>query len=53
MAPRHMHLQGAAADHAEWTATPIDDEFDATALEEAMIEALEDAYRVLSELDAA
>lgn len=53
MAPRHMHLQGAAVDHVEWMATPVEDDFDANALEEAMIEAREDAYRALAALDAA
>lgn len=53
MAPRHMHLHGAPADHVEWSAVPTVDDFDDRALEEAMIEAREDAYRALAELDAA
>ena len=53
MAPRHMHLSGSAVDHVEWMATPIDDDFDGQALEAAMIEAREDAYRALAEIDAA
>ena len=53
MAPRHMHLHGAAADHAEWAAGPVDDDFDAEALEAAMIEAREQAYRSLATIDAA
>ena len=53
MAERHMHLQGSPVDHVEWTADPEVDDFDAHALEEAMIEAREDAYRALAALDAA
>ncbi len=53
MAPRHMHLQGAAVDHVEWMAGPIDDRFDAKELEEAMIEAREAAYQALATIDAA
>ncbi len=53
MASRHMHLQGAAVDHVEWMAGPIEDRFDATELEEAMIEAREAAYRDLATIDAA
>ena len=48
-----MHLHGAKVDHVEWMATPIDDDFDASALEAAMIEARESAYRALAEIDAA
>ena len=53
MAPRHIHLTGAAADHAEWGADPVDDDFDADALEAAMIEARDQAYRALATIDAA
>ncbi len=53
MAERHMHLHGSPVDHVEWTAGPAVDDFDAVALEEAMIEAREDAYRALATLDAA
>lgn len=53
MAPRHMHLHGAPADHAEWMPEPTDDDFDAIALEEAMTRAREAAYVALATLDAA
>lgn len=53
MAERHMHLHGSPVDHVEWAADPVVDDFDAAALEEAMIEAREDAYRALAVLDAA
>lgn len=53
MTPRHMQLRGATADHVEWMPGPVDDRFDATELEEAMIEAREDAYRALATIDAA
>ncbi len=48
-----MHLQGGAVDHAAWMTGPERDDFDATAMEEAMIEAREAAYRALAEIDAA
>lgn len=55
MAPRLVHLEGSAADHAmwspEWSATT--DDFDAEALERAMIQSRETAYRALAGLDAA
>ena len=50
---RHMHLQGAPVDHVEWMAEPVEDRFDAKALEEAMIEAREEAYQALASIDAA
>jgi hypothetical protein len=53
MAPRQMHLHGAPADHALWLPGPTDDDFDESALEKAMIEAREKAYRALASLDAA
>lgn len=49
----HIHLDGAPADHAEWSAGPIEDDFDAEALERAMIEARRTAYTALEGLDAA
>lgn len=52
-APPHIHLQGTPVDHVEWMAGPVDDRFDAKALEEAMIEAREAAYRSLAAIDAA
>lgn len=48
-----MHLHGSPVDHVDWAADTGGDDFDAVALEEAMIEAREDAYRVLAEIDAA
>lgn len=48
-----MQLQGAAVDHVEWMAGPVEDRFDAKALEEAMIDAREAAYRSLASIDAA
>jgi len=48
-----MHLQGAPVDHVEWMAEPVEDRFDAKALEEAMIEAREEAYQALASIDAA
>lgn len=48
-----LHLKGTEADHAEWTVDLRDDDFDATALEEAMLRARESAYSELAELDAA
>ena len=53
MAPRTIHLHGAAADHAEWAPVQSDDDFDAAALERAMIEAREREYRTLATFDAA
>ena len=53
MAHRQIHLHGSAADHAEWTAGPADDDFDESALERAMTEARERAYRALATIDAA
>lgn len=53
MAPRQMHLHGSAADHAEWAPVEVDDDFDADALERAMIESRERAYRALAAIDAA
>lgn len=53
MAPRTIHLHGAAADHAEWGPVHADDDFDDAALERAMIEAREREYRVLASFDAA
>lgn len=49
----HFHVDGSAADHADWDVDVRDDDFDASALEEAMLEALESAYSELAELDAA
>ena len=51
--PRHLYLDGAAVDHAVWAAGPVQDDFDAAAMEAAIIEARYDAFRVLAELDAA
>lgn len=53
MAPRQMHLHGTAADHAEWGPVDVDDDFDAAALERAMIESRERVYRDLATIDAA
>lgn len=53
MAPRQMHLHGSPADHAEWMPVAEDDDFDAGALERAMIEARERAYQALARIDAA
>ncbi len=53
MATEHLHLEGMAADHAEWTVDLRDDDFDAAALEAAMVQARESAYTELAELDAA
>lgn len=49
----HIHLHGAPADHAEWAAGPIDDDFDADALERAMVESRRRAYTALEAIDAA
>ncbi len=54
----HVHLHGAAADHAEWSVSwSAEDqgreEFDADALERAMVEARRSAYSELADLDAA
>lgn len=49
----HLHLDGMAADHAEWTVDLRDDDFDASALERAMVEARRTAYSELAALDAA
>lgn len=49
----HLHLDGMAADHAEWTVDLREDDFDATALERAMLAARETAYSELAALDAA
>lgn len=51
--PTHIHLDGAPADHAEWTANPAEDDFDAEALERAMVESRRRAYTALQGLDAA
>ncbi len=51
--PRHMYLDGAAVDHVAWTADLVQDDFDATAMEAAILEARYNAFRVLAELDAA
>lgn len=53
MATEHLHLDGTAADHAEWTVDLRDDDFDATAMERAMVQARESAYSELASLDAA
>lgn len=53
MAPPQLHLHGSPADHAEWAAVERDDDFDAAALERAMVEARERAYRALATIDAA
>lgn len=54
MANEHpLHVDGMAADHAEWTVDLRDDDFDATALERAMVSARESAYSELAALDAA
>ena len=53
MALRQMHLHGSAADHAEWAAAPMDDDFDEQALERAMTEARQRAYQALATIDAA
>lgn len=53
MATEHLHLDGMAADHAEWTVDLRDDDFDAAALEAAMLEARTSAYAELAGLDAA
>ncbi len=50
---RHMYLDGAAVDHVAWATDPVQDDFDATAMEAAIIEARYNAFRVLAELDAA
>lgn len=50
----HVHLDGSAADRAEWSVNWGGvDEFDADALEHAMIEARRTAYSELADLDAA
>lgn len=46
----HLHLDGAAADHAEWTATG-DDDFDAATLEQAMVESRRRLYDELRDID--
>lgn len=46
-------MDGSAADHPQWSVDGSDDAFDAGALEEAMIEAREEAYQALASLDAA
>lgn len=48
----HLHLDGTPADHAEWTAT-ADDDFDAEALEAAIVESRRKLYDELHDLDAA
>jgi hypothetical protein len=53
MATEHLHLEGMTADHAEWTVDLRDDDFDASALEAAMVEARISAYSELASLDAA
>lgn len=53
MATEHLHLEGMDADHAQWSVGVRDDDFDADALERAMIESRQSAYRELSELGAA
>lgn len=53
MATEHLHVDGMAADHAEWSVDSRDDDFDATALERAMVKARETAYSELAALDAA
>ncbi len=50
---RHLYLDGAAVDHVAWAADPDQDDFDATAMETAIIEARYRAFRALAELDAA
>ncbi len=49
----HLHVDGMAADHAEWTVDLREDDFDASALERAMLAARESAYSELATLDAA
>lgn len=49
----HLHVEGMAADHAEWTVDLREDDFDASALERAMLAARESAYSELATLDAA
>lgn len=53
MATEHLHLDGTEADHAEWTVDLRDDDFDASALEAAMLQARDSAYSELAELNAA
>ncbi len=53
MATEHLHVDGMTADHAEWTVDLRDDDFDASALERAMLEARRTAYSELAALDAA
>lgn len=49
----HLHVEGAPVDHAEWSAEPRDEGFDAAAMERAMIAARREAYASLATLDAA
>ncbi|MDZ7674388.1 MAG: hypothetical protein U5K30_04890 [Acidimicrobiales bacterium] len=49
----HVHMEGMAADHPEWTVDRRADTFDADALERAMLEARRSAYSELADLDAA
>lgn len=49
----HVHMEGMAADHPEWTVDHEEDSFDAAAMERAMVEARRSAYSELAELDAA
>lgn len=50
MADLHLHLEGTTLDHPEWTADERDDVFDASALEQAMVESRRRAYEALREL---
>jgi hypothetical protein len=50
MAELHLHLEGTTFDHPEWTADERDDVFDASALEQAMLESRRQAYEALREL---
>ncbi len=52
-ADRHLCLDGAPIDHVEWDAGPVQDDFDAAAMEAAILEARLRTFRVLADLDAA
>lgn len=53
MTPPPVHLDGADADRAAWSAEGSDDGFDWAAMESAMLAARREAYRPLRDLDAA
>lgn len=52
MADQHLHLSGATLDEPHWSAQD-DDDFDADAMERALLEARSREYAALAALDAA